>query len=282
MSDTAVWLAEHVIPMVQIRQGVCTLPWELRVRVGYDRELCAFVVDTFVRELQRSYLWRAKRELGLSSVEDAFTGMGTVIQRFDSALRLNVYFHTLVLDGVYVKSENGERLRFFRLPRPSEDDVYRVAMRTATKVKVYLEKRWRTSDSESNGEGAGEIEPALGACYDVVARVPPPWFNMIRFYGVLAPNAQLREQVVASARLYVSPSKNTAPNPLHLPLFGKEFDEPDANASHKRRKPGAWLLKHVFAIDVNVCPKCSGRMKWRQVALAQEAIREGLARAGLP
>ncbi|HRI72195.1 MAG TPA: transposase zinc-binding domain-containing protein [Polyangium sp.] len=132
MSDTAVWLTEHVIPMVQIRQGVCTLPWELRVRVGYDRELCAFVVDTFVRELQRSYLWRAKRELGLSSVEDAFTGMGTVIQRFDSALRLNIHSDTLVLDGVYVKSDHGEGLRFFRLP--------------ATKVNVYLVKRWRTSD----------------------------------------------------------------------------------------------------------------------------------------
>jgi len=38
--------------------------------------------------------------------------MVTVIQRFDSALRLNVHFHTLVLDGVYVKTENGEGLRF--------------------------------------------------------------------------------------------------------------------------------------------------------------------------
>ncbi len=49
----------------------------------------------------------AKREFGLSSVEDAFTGMVTMIQRFDSALRLNVHFHTLVLDGVYVRGENG-------------------------------------------------------------------------------------------------------------------------------------------------------------------------------
>ena len=375
MSDTAVWLTEHVIPTVQIRQWVCTLPWELRVRAGYDRELCAMVLDTFVRELQRSYRWRAKRELGLSSVEDAHTGMVTVIQRFDSALRLNVHFHTLVLDGVYVKSDDGE-LRFLRLPRPSEDDVYEVAMRTATRVKAYLEKRGRTSNEQSNGDGAGEIEPALGACYDVAARapkkvivdghrmgkgeiavivdgfnvyagdamdgrdrkrvermcrylarppiatarltetgdgdelryelkkawrdgtrfvrldpyellaricamVPPPWFNMIRFHGVLAPNAKLREQVVASAKPYVPPNENTAPNPLQLPLFGKEFDEPDANVSHKRRKPWAWLLRHVFAIDVNVCPKCNGRMNWRLVALTADAIREGLARVGL-
>jgi Putative transposase len=62
-------------------------------------------------------------------VEDAFTGAVTVVQRFDSALRLNVHFHTLLLDGVYVQSENGEGLRFLRLLRPSEDDVYEVAMR---------------------------------------------------------------------------------------------------------------------------------------------------------
>jgi hypothetical protein len=152
MSDTAVWLTEDVIPRVQIRQWVLTLPWELRVRAGYDRDLCAMVVTTFIRELQRSYRWRGKREFGLSSVEDAFTGMVTVIQRFDSALRLNVHFHTLVLDGVYVKNENGEGVRFLRLPRPSEDDVYEVAMRTATKVKAYLEKRGRTLEVQSNGE----------------------------------------------------------------------------------------------------------------------------------
>lgn len=373
MSDTAVWLTEHVIPTVQIRQWVCTLPWELRVRVGYDRELCAMVLDTFIRELQRSYRWRAKHEFGLSSVEDAFTGMVTVIQRFDSALRLNVHFHTLVLDGVYVKNENGEGVRFLRLPRPSEDDVYEVAMRMAKKVAAYFAKKG-PSDKESNGEGDGEIEPALAACYDVAAQapkkvivdghrmgkgeiavvvdgfnvyagdaidgrdrkrvermcrylarppiaterlteagdgdelryelkkawrdgtrfvrldpyeliaricamVPPPRFHMVRFHGVLAPNSALREQVVASARPYVPPQENAVPNPVQLPLFGKDFDEEDV--SHKRRKPWAWLLRHVFAIDVNVCPKCGGRMKWRQVALTADAIREGLSRAGL-
>lgn len=75
MSDTAVWLTEHVIPRVQIRQWVNTLPWELRVRLGYNRDLCAMVLDTFVRELQWSYRWQAKCEFGLSSVDDAFTGM---------------------------------------------------------------------------------------------------------------------------------------------------------------------------------------------------------------
>ncbi len=49
MSDTAVWQTEHVLPTVPIRQWVCSLPWGLRAIVGYDRELCALVVETFVR-----------------------------------------------------------------------------------------------------------------------------------------------------------------------------------------------------------------------------------------
>ena len=121
--------------------------------------------------------------------------------------------------------------------------------------------------------------------YELLARmcamVPPPWFHMIRFHGVLAPNAKMREQVVASAKPYIPPQENTVPEPLQLPLFGKLFDRPDVDVSHKRRKPWAWLLRHVFGIDVNVCPKCGGRMKWHQVALTADAIREGLARAGL-
>jgi Putative transposase len=129
MSDSAAWLTEHVLPTEQIRQWVCSLPWGLRAVVGYDRELCALVVDAFVSELQRSYRWRAKRLFGLPSVDEAFPGAVTVIQRFDSALRLNVHMHTLMLDGVYVKNADGG-IRFLRLPAPTDEEVHEVAERS--------------------------------------------------------------------------------------------------------------------------------------------------------
>ncbi|MBK9262277.1 MAG: transposase [Polyangiaceae bacterium] len=139
-------------------------------------------------------------------------------------------------------------------------------------LRYELKKAWRD----------GTRFVTLGP-YELIARicamVPPPRFHMVRFHGVLAPNSRLRERVVASARPYVPPNVER-PTPLQLPLFGKLFEQPDAEVSHMRRKPWAWLLRHVFAIDVNVCPKCSGRMKWREVALTADAIREGLARAG--
>jgi hypothetical protein len=90
--------------------------------------------------------------------------------------------------------------------------------------------------------------------------------------------------VVASARPYVPSQENAVPNPVQLPLFGKLFDEPEVAVKHARRKPWAWLLRQVFAVfamDVNDCPKCAGRMKWGEVALPADAIRKGLARAGL-
>ena len=93
--------------------------------------------------------------------------------------------------------------------------------------------------------------------------VPPPRFHMVRFHGVLAPNAALRKEVVASARpsapTQVAPSRA----PLQLPLFGELFNVGDDSEANGRRKPWAWLLRHVFAIDVTVCPKCAGTMRWR-------------------
>ena len=55
----------------------------------------------------------------------------------DSAIRLGVAierpFAHVPLDGFYLTSDDA-RLRFLRLPRPSEDEVYEVAFRTAEKV----------------------------------------------------------------------------------------------------------------------------------------------------
>ncbi len=122
---------KRVLSWVHIRQWVCSLPWGLR----------ALVVDAFVRELLRSYRWRAKHLFRLSSVDEAFLGAVTVIQRFDSALLLNVHAHTLMLDGVYVRRADGEGITVLRLAAPMEDEVLEVAARTAKRVVAELGAR---------------------------------------------------------------------------------------------------------------------------------------------
>ena len=47
----------------------------------------------------------------------ADTGAVTLIQRFGSALNLNIQFHMLFLDGVYVTA--GDHLTFRRAPPPT-------------------------------------------------------------------------------------------------------------------------------------------------------------------
>jgi hypothetical protein len=81
MYDAALHLTERVLPKVPIRQYVCSLPWQLRTLVGYDRVLCAGVLQAFAAELSRSYRRRAKRLLNLSSVTQAQFGAVTFVQR---------------------------------------------------------------------------------------------------------------------------------------------------------------------------------------------------------
>jgi hypothetical protein len=46
------------------------------------------------------------------------TGAVTLIQRFGSALNLNIHFHMLFLDGVYIGGSNGRPMRFRKVKAP--------------------------------------------------------------------------------------------------------------------------------------------------------------------
>src|SRR5690606_12040080 len=72
-------------------------------------------------------------------MSEAHTGSVTFVQRFDSALRLNVHLHVLVLDGVYLR-EPDEPLGFHQLAEPSAEDVANVAERTARRIQQLLDK----------------------------------------------------------------------------------------------------------------------------------------------
>ena len=50
LSDVALHLVEHVLPEVPVRQWVCSLPWQLRYLLGFDRKLCAAVLQVIVND----------------------------------------------------------------------------------------------------------------------------------------------------------------------------------------------------------------------------------------
>jgi hypothetical protein len=94
-------------------------------------------------------------------------GAVTFVQRVDSSLRMNVHFHTLVLDGVYVRDDAGP-VRFRPLPSPTPDEVADVARGTYERLVCVLERHGRSLDGLDDDDAPDELsqdQPALASCY---------------------------------------------------------------------------------------------------------------------
>ena len=93
---------------------------------------------------------------------------------------------------------------------------------------------------------------------------------MIRFHGVVSPHSSLCSRVVPEPPR----ESGVKSREVQLSLFDEESAEPT-------RRPWAWLLRHVFAIDITSCPQCSAEMRWVEVETTPEAIARLLAKHGL-
>jgi hypothetical protein len=67
-------------------------------------------------------------------------GAVTLIQRFGGARNLNVHFHMLFLDGVYVERSDGG-LRFHRVKAPSSAELARLTRALAVRIGRLLERQ---------------------------------------------------------------------------------------------------------------------------------------------
>ncbi len=152
MADTAAHLVDCVLPEVPIRQWVLTLPYPLRYRCAYDATLTSQVLRAFLRALFAGLRRRARDQWHTARGQ---CGAVTFIQRFGSALNLNVHFHTLALDGVYTRGD-GTAARFHPLPPPSADEVARVLAGTARRIARLLASR-----SEGDDDALARDEPLL-------------------------------------------------------------------------------------------------------------------------
>jgi hypothetical protein len=137
-------LVERVLPAVPVRQWVLTLPYPLRYRCAYDAKLTTEVLRAFLRAVFAELRRRIRRHWGVRAEQ---CGAVTFIQRFGSALNLNLHFHTLALDGAYQYGDGHEETpRFFVLPPPGYNDVSRVLVGTARRLQRLLESRAEESD----------------------------------------------------------------------------------------------------------------------------------------
>ncbi len=106
------------------------------------------------------------------------------------------------------------------------------------------------------------------------ALIPPPCFHMMRYHGVLAGRATARAEVV--------PGRAPPPAEAQLPLFTPSDLPPLAPPPPPSRHPWPWLLKRVFAVDIESCPVpgCGGRMRLVEVATEPDDIARVIAELG--
>jgi hypothetical protein len=100
----------------------------------------------------------------------------------------------------------------------------------------------------------------------LAALVPRPRLHLIRFHGVLAPNAKLRSKIIP-----------TPPEPAAEPSN-------DHAHAHRRTVRMSWarLLKRVFDIDIEHCPNCGAALKIIAAIEDPPVIVKILTHLGLP
>ena len=134
MVETAALLVDKVFPEQPIRQWVLSLPFALRYLLATRPEVVTKVLGIVYRAISGHLI----RTAGLTRASAA-TGAVTLIQRFGSALNLNVHFHLLVLDGVYRRAGEG-RLVFVLLPPPTAGELQRLVQQIAARIGRSLER----------------------------------------------------------------------------------------------------------------------------------------------
>jgi hypothetical protein len=218
-------------------------------------------------------------------------GSVTFIQRFGDALRLNLHYHMLALDGVYALDENvagvnlhanvlipcHDKIRLERLcryaARPSIDKS-RLSGLPDGRLMYKLKRRWR------DGTRAVIYEP-LEFMEKLAALVPPPRFNLVRYSGVLAPSSGLRKHIFPA-----KPADDSVDDfsvcKHHKKTYASSFKSKDNNGLHERRNEWSELLKRVFSVDSLKCPRCGGRMRIVCAINPPAAIEKILDHLGIP
>lgn len=358
MSETAAHLVDSVIPEIPTRQWVLSVPAPLRFLMAYDSEVLNVVLNTFLNTVFAWLRKKAKSQGAIDNASQAYPGAVTFVQRFGSALNLNVHLHCQFSDGVFIENDSGF-VSFHRTPSPTLEETREISEKVARRMHKWLQKRMQDSDEQA----FGHEEPLLAACYAssiryltalgqragqplmrvidgpekpfdteraartvagynlhvsipiigsdrrglerqlrymgrpplseerlsktadgklrvklksawsdgtssiiltpmeflerLVAIVPPPRKNLIRYAGVFAPNSHLRQKIV--------PKQENSPG-----------EKPEDGKHPTTRKYWAWakLLARVFEIDILECPRCKSQMQTIAFITDPKAIRD--------
>ena len=161
MAETAALLADEVLPERPLRQWVLSLPFALRFLLATDPDSLTRVLRAVYRAISGFLLQKA----GLTRAT-GFPGAVTLIQRFGSALNLNIHFHMIFLDGVYLPAEGAAPV-FRHVPAPTGAELHELVQQIAARIGRVLEQRGIVERDMENawlamqGEG-GPLDDLIG------------------------------------------------------------------------------------------------------------------------
>ncbi len=133
MIESAALLVDEVLPRQPMRQWVLSVPFAIRFLFAADPEVMGRVLSIVYRAIAKHLI----NKPGLTRAT-AETGAITLIQRFGSALNLNIHFHMLFLDGVYVTADGGPFFR--RVAPPTQAEMETLIHRISHRIGRYLER----------------------------------------------------------------------------------------------------------------------------------------------
>ena len=133
MAQTAAHLVERVIPWVPTRQWVVSVPVPLRYWMAASQELTAKVHTIIRTTIGQYYVNKAvTRGFARANIQP---GSVTFIQRFWSAINLNLHFHCVFLEGVYLdRADQGRKPRFVTGEPPTDTDIAAVVQKISRRV----------------------------------------------------------------------------------------------------------------------------------------------------
>jgi hypothetical protein len=146
--------------------------------------------------------------------------------------------------------------------RPEESVLYHVVAENIEslpdgRLLYRLKRRW------SDGTTHVIYEP-MELMERLAALVPPPRFNITRFYGVLAPTATFRPLIVPNDKTTIAPTHQGCPAKAATPIT--DAAKTDTKRS-RQLKNYSWarLMMRVFELDVLSCVAMIHRIAIRTV-----------------
>ena len=149
MADGAALLVDKVLPHQPMRQWVLSVPFPLRFLLASQPAVMGKVLGIVYRAIATHLIHQA----GYTKAS-AQTGAVTLIQCFGGHLIymhntpvvqvidfLNIHFHVLFLDGVYIDSSHGSRARFRWVKAPTNEGLTRLTHTIAHRVARYLDRQ---------------------------------------------------------------------------------------------------------------------------------------------